>query len=239
MDESSNRNTMPTRINADLGVPARELSAELPWRPSPAPGVERRMLERRGAERARVTSLVRYAPDSRFPSHTHGGGEEFLVLDGTFHDEHGSYPAGWYVRNPVGSGHTPHTTEGCTILVKLWWMHPDDQEYVRFDTAERQRWRQRPESGLRTCPLHATDREENLLLELAPGATLPERGVPGGEELFLLRGAAEDADGSHPQGTWLRRPGPSTPALTTTDGCLLYCKRGHLREPPPLPPEEA
>ena len=70
MDESSDASTMPTRINADLGVPAREESGTLPWRASPAPGVDRRMMERRGAEVARVTSIVRYAPDSRFPSHS-------------------------------------------------------------------------------------------------------------------------------------------------------------------------
>jgi hypothetical protein len=33
-------------------------------------------------EVARATSIVRYAPQSRFSPHTHGGGEEFLVLDG-------------------------------------------------------------------------------------------------------------------------------------------------------------
>ncbi len=54
----------------------------------------------------------------------HGGGEEFLVLDGTFVDEHGAYPAGTYVRNPVGSAHAPSAPDGCTILVKLWQMDP-------------------------------------------------------------------------------------------------------------------
>ena len=34
---------------------------------------------------------LRYAPDSRFDPHTHGGGEEFLVLDGVFSDEHGDF----------------------------------------------------------------------------------------------------------------------------------------------------
>jgi len=50
------------------------------------------MLDRIGDEVARATSIVRYAPHSRFSAHTHGGGEEFLVLDGVFQDEHGDYP---------------------------------------------------------------------------------------------------------------------------------------------------
>jgi hypothetical protein len=66
------------------------------------PGVERMMLDRIGDEVARATSLVRYAPNSTFSPHVHGGGEEFFVLEGEFGDEHRTYPAGTYVRNPIG-----------------------------------------------------------------------------------------------------------------------------------------
>ena len=52
------------------------------------------MLDRVGDEVARATSIVRYAPGSRFSAHTHDLGEEFLVLDGVFMDEHGDYPPG-------------------------------------------------------------------------------------------------------------------------------------------------
>jgi anti-sigma factor ChrR (cupin superfamily) len=92
---------------------------ELPWIPSPQAGVERHPLDRIGGEVARATSLVRYAPGSLFPAHAHPFGEEFLVLDGTFSDEHGDYAAGTYVRNPPGSQHSPRTLPGCVILVKL------------------------------------------------------------------------------------------------------------------------
>jgi anti-sigma factor ChrR (cupin superfamily) len=54
------------------------------WAASPQAGVERMMLDRVGEEQARATSIVRYAPDSRFPPHAHPGGEEILVLSGTF-----------------------------------------------------------------------------------------------------------------------------------------------------------
>jgi ChrR Cupin-like domain len=120
----------PMKINSDLGQRAVVYSEELPWVASPLPGVERRMLERDGAEVARATSVVRYAPDSSFDAHVHGGGEEFLVLEGVFSDEHGDFGPGMYVRNPPGSRHTPRSGPGCTILVKLRHMDPDDQEYV-------------------------------------------------------------------------------------------------------------
>ena len=61
------------KINADLSKRAAVGSADLPWVPSPLPGVERRMLERNGEEVARVTSVVKYAPGSHFSEHTHGG----------------------------------------------------------------------------------------------------------------------------------------------------------------------
>lgn len=93
-------------------------TATLAWSPSPLAGVERRMLDRCGAEVARASSIVRYAPGSRFDRHCHGGGEEILVLDGLFQDELGSYPEGSWLRNPPGSVHRPWSDTGCTIWVK-------------------------------------------------------------------------------------------------------------------------
>ncbi|MHA6195595.1 cupin domain-containing protein [Pseudomonas wadenswilerensis] len=113
-------------LNADLGQPAIMHGATLPWLASPLPGVERRPLYRLGGEQARATSLVRYAPGSRFSAHRHGLGEEFVVLEGVFEDEHGRYPAGSYVRNPPGSEHAPGSVDGCMIFVRLRQFHPQD-----------------------------------------------------------------------------------------------------------------
>ena len=93
--------------------------AEFEWSASPRPGVERVMLDRVGDEVAVATSIVRYAPGASFNSHTHALGEEFIVLDGEFMDEHGAYPAGSYVRNPPGTSHQPYSDSGCIIWVKL------------------------------------------------------------------------------------------------------------------------
>ncbi|GAB5480662.1 MAG: hypothetical protein Pars92KO_04190 [Parasphingorhabdus sp.] len=72
-------------------------TTRMPWEDSPMTGVQRRKLDRIGDEVARATSLVKYEPGSHFPRHAHGGGEEFLVLESVFSDEHGDYPAGTYV----------------------------------------------------------------------------------------------------------------------------------------------
>ena len=125
-------------VNADFTQRVVIATDTMPWIPSPQAGVERRLLDRIGGEVARATSLVRYAPASAFPAHGHALGEEFLVLDGVFSDEHGDYPAGTYVRNPPGSHHTPRTAPGCIIFVKLRQMQPAG------DRARRYRYRRRP-----------------------------------------------------------------------------------------------
>jgi len=120
-------------INADLTQRAVVETADLPWTPSPMPGVARKMLERDGGEVARATSLVRYAAGSRFERHEHGGGEEIFVLDGVLSDERGDYPAGTYIRNPPGSSHAPFSAEGCTLFVKLRQFAADDGARIVVD----------------------------------------------------------------------------------------------------------
>ncbi|MCT0213616.1 cupin domain-containing protein [Synechococcus sp. CS-1326] len=105
-------------LHADLDQRVVLDTNSLPWTPSPMAGVDRRMLDRRGGEVARATSIVRYAPGSHFDRHIHGGGEEILVLEGVFQDDQGTYPAGSLLRNPPGSVHRPWSEAGCTIWVK-------------------------------------------------------------------------------------------------------------------------
>jgi anti-sigma factor ChrR (cupin superfamily) len=61
-------------INEDLDKRTVVHAATMAWVPSPSPGVERRMLFRIGDEKARATSIVRYAPGSKFARHGHPGG---------------------------------------------------------------------------------------------------------------------------------------------------------------------
>ena len=223
------------KLHADLSLDARVDGLAQPWIASPMPGVDRRMLERDGNEVARVTSIVRYAPGSRFSPHTHSGGEEFLVLEGVFSDEHGDYPAGFYVRNPVGTRHTPHVNPGCVILVKLWWMHPDDQTLVRIDWRENAGWIDHG-NGVRIRPLHEHHAEKNQLVRLARGARLEQRHLEAGEELFVIEGSVEDENGLHGTHVWIRHVGPRASPLCATEPSLLYVKRGHLAHLPPRPP---
>src|SRR5262249_21718407 len=171
-------------LNSDFGARAAIHAARLDWTPSPIPGVDRRMLDRIGDEVARATSIVRYAPHSRFPSHTHGGGEEFLVLDGVFQDERGDYPAGTYVRNPPTSSHTPGSEPGFTIFVKLWQFDPEDRAPVRIDTSDLSFVPAPSLPGVEFALLHESAWELVLLERWAPGKVIAAP-VPGGIELLV------------------------------------------------------
>ncbi|MEY3305658.1 MAG: cupin domain-containing protein [Pseudanabaena sp.] len=215
------------KLHADLSQRVVVESESLDWVDSPMVGVQRRMLERDGEEVARATSVVRYAPDSHFSAHTHGGGEEFLVLEGIFSDEYGDYPAGTYIRNPVGSTHTPFSKEGCTILVKLWQMHPDDQQRVAIATKESP-WANGLVKGLQVMPLHSYGTENVALVKWDAGTYFQPHMHLGGEEIFVVDGVFEDEFGAYPKGTWLRNPSGSRHMPFSKSGCLIYVKVGHL-----------
>ena len=221
--------TPTTMLHADRTRAALVHGAKQPWLHSPEPGVERRMLERAGGEVALATSIVRYAPNSRFPAHGHSLGEEFLVLEGTFSDEHGHYPAGTYVRNPPESRHAPFSEAGCVILVKLRQMHPADRHAVRAFAHDRV-WH-RVSATREVCVLHQADGRTVQLEKLAPGGELALGGTTDAQELFVVDGAAVLLDGEPTaleRWSWLRWPHDAAARISTPGGALLWTQRGHL-----------
>lgn len=215
------------RINADFTRRAVVRPEDHAWTASPAAGVERVMLDRIGKEVARATSIVRFAPGARFDAHTHGGGEEFVVLDGVFSDETGDFPAGTYVRNPVGTSHAPHTDPGCTILVKLHQFDPSDTRQFHIDIASAE-YAPTGRKGVEAALLHKVPRETVQALRLAPGAAVPADTGLGGEEIFVLEGEIENDLGRFGKGSWLRTPPGQGHAFRSAPGALLWVKTGHL-----------
>lgn len=215
------------QLNADFTQRALIRPADSPWVASPMPGVERRMLDRIGDEVARATSIVRYAAGSHFSAHHHPGGEEFLVLDGVFSDERGDYPAGTYVRNPIGSHHAPFSREGCTIFVKLMQFDAADDQPVVIDSTQAQ-WRPGLVPGLQVLPLHQHGTEHVALVRWAPGTYFNAHRHWGGEEILVLEGTFQDEFGDYPAGSWLRSPHLSQHTPFSEAGCLIWVKTGHL-----------
>jgi quercetin dioxygenase-like cupin family protein len=219
------------RVNAEFDRPARVRFVAGDWVGSPSAGVERRMLDRIGEEVARATSLVRFAPGSSFAPHTHDGGEEYLVLEGTFQDEDGDFPVGSYVRNPPGTSHRPAAAEGAVILVKLHQFEPSDRTPVHatLDPGRAVPLPGRP--GVSAQPLHRDSREDVRMELWAPGVEV-ELDLPGGAELLVLEGGYTEGGVVMGAWDWLRLPaGARLHAEAGPEGARLWVKSGHLTPP--------
>ena len=220
-------------VNADFSRRAVVAPDQYEWVASPESGVERVMLDRIGAEKARATSIVRYAPGSRFPRHAHPAGEEILVLSGVFSDEDGDYPEGWYLRNPPGSAHAPSSRGGATIFVKLRQMAPSECTRVRIDTRAPSSWRQ--EGARAVCPLFSADGEQVALQRVDAGAAILPMPVDGAE-LLVLAGEVAAGAARYAPGAWIRLPAGAYPEYRAgAQGASVYLRIG---PPAALPDRE-
>lgn len=196
------------------------------WQASPSPMVFRKPLERAEAESGRASSIVRYEKGASFNSHSHPQGEEILVLEGIFSDEHGDYPAGTYIRNPPGSHHAPYSEEGCVLFVKLCQFDGRDQASLRIDTNNTP-WLQ-GQGGLQVMPLHQFEHENTALVKWPAGEVFKPHKHFGGEEILVLSGTFEDEHGCYPANTWLRSPHLSQHCPFVKEDTVIWVKTGHL-----------
>ena len=220
-----------TRINADFDELAHLQPEQHEWVASPSAGVERVRLDRVGDEVAVATSLVRYAEGSRFPAHAHAKGEEFVVLEGEFGDEHARYPAGTYVRNPSGTHHTPFSDPGCVIWVKLRQFHDDDQHQfsapISYTT---------PDAGWERDELHRFKGEEVDVVRAASGAEVRIPASFYARELLVIEGRIRwQIDATLPFGKWgwLRvAPGHPLRIVAEEPSVMLIKTRVHFEGRP-------
>jgi len=216
-------------LNADFTKRVLVHGDEVDWLSSPMAGVDRRMLDRIGGEVARATTIVRYAPNSHFSPHVHTGGEEFIVLEGVFQDEHGDFPAGSYIRNPPESSHTPGSAPGCVIFVKLWQFDLADRTPVKIDMNKMGTVRDADRPGVSATPLFQDDRE-TVQLEIWDADADVQLEVPEGAEFLVLEGSFEERGDQLRVQSWLRLPeGGQLSAKAGPDGARVWVKTRHLR----------
>ncbi len=214
-------------INMDFSKAVHVNTTECDWVASPKAGVWRKPLAREEAERGHATSLVRYEPGASFNSHNHPGGEEILVLEGTFSDETGDFGRGTYFRNPAGFVHAPFSKEGCLILVKLHQFDEVDKVRLSLDTLT-QPWH-RVAEGVEVMALHQHQKERVELVRLDVGAVMdlhPLSAIEG----YLLEGEVE-ATGSESiselsEGSWWRVP--RLQSITARQPTQMWLKSGHF-----------
>jgi anti-sigma factor ChrR (cupin superfamily) len=219
-------------INSDFSRRASVHAASMEWTPSPIAGVDRRMLDRIGDEVAQATTIVRYAPNSRFSPHVHSGGEEFLVLSGVFQDEHGDFPTGSYIRNPRGTKHTPGSEPGCVIFVKLWQFDSDDKEQLRRDTTKVPFVEAVGRPGVEIKRLFHNQWEDVRIERWKANARITTPVAAAGLEVLVLDGSFKEGGETFVGQSWLRLPkGAKLDANAGPDGCLVWIKVGRSVEP--------
>lgn len=217
------------KINANFDERVVLHADDIEWRDSPMLGVSRRPLDRIGDEVARATTIVRYAPGSKFSAHTHDGGEEFIVLEGVFQDEHGDFPVGSYIRNPPTSKHTPGSDEGCVIFVKLWQFDPEDRTHVRIDTNKIGAVADPERPGVSVSPLF-NDKHEDVRLESWAPNTHASFEAESGAEVFVMDGEIEESGDKLRRHSWVRIPvGGTVTMKTVARSAKVWIKSGHLR----------
>ncbi len=220
-------------LNADFSQRVVLHAPDLPWTSSPMPGVSRRKLDRIGDEVARATTIVRYDPGSHFSPHVHTGGEEFIVLEGVFQDEHGDFPVGSYIRNPPQSRHTPGSEPGCVIFVKLWQFELSDRTHVRTHIDKIGEQPAVARNGVSAAPLYRDSREEVRVERWEAGAQVAVD-CTGGAELLVLEGGFEEGGDTLAKHSWLRVPsGGQLLAKAGPQGARIWLKTGHLQHARP------
>ena len=213
-------------IHADLSSRVSIDTEALDWQPSPSRSVWRKRLYLDGeAEAGRVTSIVRYDPGSSFHAHDHPDGEEILVLDGVFSDEHGDWPKGTYLLNPEGFRHRPFSKDGCLLFVRLRQYPGTDRTHVvvGIDDAS---WQSDRAAGVATLTLYAEERYPDTVQVARWGAGAKPGGIsyPDGVEIFVIEGSFEDETERYARHHWLRLPAGSRHEPFTVEGCTLFVK---------------
>lgn len=236
------------KINANFRLFAGTNFDATKYIASPSYGVNRFMLDRVGDEKARATTIVEYSPNSSFPKHEHIGGEEFLVLKGTFKDQYGHFSAGangYYVRNPIGSEHAPWVDDdGCTIMVKLLQMaetEGEGKEPLHIDLGKEKGTRGKQVEYGTVLDLYDNSYtgEHVEMCWIDPGKVLPsnEKSEKEGEELFILDGSLTVGGDEYMKWGWIRFPRDNgatnnhrSELQAGESGAQVYRKTGHLTE---------
>lgn len=234
-------------LRSDLSIAHVVDSNTIPFVDSPIQGVQRRMLDRTGNEVARATTIVKYSPFARFPRHKHGGGEEFVILDGVFSDDlSGDHGPMSYCRHGIDTEHEPWTGEqGALLLVKLRQMNDRAEQAITIvDTEASTNWKRISNEKRERLDLFSNENTGEIVwMERWESGFNSNQWIVGedGEEIFVLKGdfAFENLDGtsdennknSCKQGYWIRRPTSWSGRkfqVQTENGCLLFIKNGHL-----------
>jgi len=172
-----------------------------------------------------MTMLTRFDPGGFVSLHGHPGGEEILVLQGSFADETGVYPPGSYLLNPEGFIHLPHSEEGCLSFVKLGLYGGKTRQQVRLNIYELP-WQSGviPQVEVKFLYQQVDFPEKVWIERWQPGTTLSNIVETEVKEIFVIEGTWSDELGNYPAGSWLRYPPGFSYSPSSATGCTIYVK---------------
>jgi anti-sigma factor ChrR (cupin superfamily) len=98
-------------------------TASAKWEPADPPGLARLPLYR-ASDSAEQVMLERLEAGAHLPELNCSDGEEIFVLSGDLADEHGTYGAGTWIRNPAGFRRSLRSSGGATYWVKRGHLRP-------------------------------------------------------------------------------------------------------------------
>ncbi|MEM1368423.1 MAG: cupin domain-containing protein, partial [Cyanobacteria bacterium P01_H01_bin.15] len=215
-----------TRKHTDLAQRVVVRPQSLTWHQTDYPGIRFGCFESNpDLQDHPVTMLTQFEPGGFFPRHGHPGGEEVLVLEGQFEDETGVHGPGTFMLNPEGFNHRPYSAKGCLTFVKLRQHGGETRKQIKTNIFQAD-WQPTAHPRIsRQFLYEQPNYTEKVWTERWDACThlttVTESLV---KEIYIVKGNYGDAQGSYPQGTWLRYP-PHLPYQPFSEsGCLLYIK---------------
>lgn len=154
-----------------------------------------------------------------------------MVLEGTVSDGRGSYAKGVYVRIPPLEPVALSSESGCVILVRKRRGVGKGSARIMRDSNSPDAWRDWGERGSHKVQLYDPDElpEASWLGRMLPDLHIPDHDHAGGEEIFVLEGAIEDAHGVAGPWTWVRFPvGFRHAPFSHSDGCVMIVREGDV-----------
>ncbi|MDO6459527.1 cupin domain-containing protein [Granulosicoccaceae sp. 1_MG-2023] len=224
---SGDGGTRDREYNADFSQRIVIRPGDGGWSETGMPGIRYKLLEACCKPYPRRTLILDCLPGTVMDSGDIQLETEFLVLHGEVTDDSGTYPAGTYVRNPVGTRHANSET-GCRLFVKLSQIHEEDQGHRIIDTCNNSNWLPGPSEHTRVFPLHVWDTESVILLRWDEDDSIKPALDPQGEEIFVVSGELRDSEGSYPQHSWIRNPAEAWQQWSASGGTVIYYKTGHF-----------
>jgi hypothetical protein len=234
-------------VNENFEERVVSLPQHTQWRATQLPGMDLRVLEYIPGDNPRLTAQLRLEPAFSPARLGDNPDLEILMQRGELESSAGVYPAGLYLRLPVtGDEQLQSLTLKCTryfnaldlsageaeqpalLYLAAGQMLISDSEHRRLNTREDSRWLPGPAKGTEVLPLHGHGTANVMLIRWTETATFKPGLDPMGEEVLVLNGMLQDADGKYPAGSWIRNPVRAWQSWSANAGTVVYYKNGHF-----------